>query len=240
MLDTVRVYAAERLSERGEEQACLARLDNYLRDFVRIAGPKLMGRENHDWADRVDRELNDLRQAMTRAVQADDSQTIIALTAPLFTYWWSHGLLSEMRELAEQAAALPSASRLAPEATALLGWARGMFRVSVGQNDEAQPLLSEVVAVTNTGATAQLHAYAVVGLGLTYATGNAGETKKLLDEAISAFVGFDDRWNLAFALSVRGQLALLDGDPGCRDDAAQRRARRSRADSERLPTCPTP
>jgi predicted ATPase len=213
MLDTVRVYASERLRERGEEQACLARLDQYLRGFVASAGPELQGPENREWADRVGGELNDLRRAMSRAVAADDPATVIALTAPLFVYWWSHGLLGEMRQLAEVASELPSAAQLPPEAATSLQWARGMFQVSVGQNDQAQPLLRRVLDATNTTADPRLHAHALAGLGIASAITNVTEAKQLLDDALGAFRAVDDRWGLAYALSARGQLALLDGDP---------------------------
>jgi hypothetical protein len=200
MLDTVRVYASERLRERGEEQACLARLDQYLRDFVAIAGPELQGPENREWAGRVSGELNDLRRAMSRAVAADDPGTIIALTAPLFVYWWSRGLLGEMRQLAEVASELPSASQLPPEAATSLQWARGMFQVSVGQNDQAQPLLRRVLDATT--ADPRLHAHALAGLGIASAITNVSEAKKLLDDALDAFRAVDDRWGLAYALSA--------------------------------------
>jgi len=213
MLDTVRVYASERLRESDEEQACLARLDRYLREFVALAGPELRGPENREWADRVSAELNDLRRALSRAVAADDPETIIALTGPLFTYWWSHGLLGEMRQLAEVASELPSTSRLEPEAAASLQWARGMFRVSVGQLDEAQPLLRQVVDATKTDADPWLHAHALAGLGIASATTDVEEAKKLLDDALDTFRAMDDRWGLTYALSARGQLAVLDGDP---------------------------
>lgn len=213
MLDTVRVYASERLRERGEEQACLARLDQYLRDFVAIAGPEPQGPENREWAGRFSGELNDLRRAMSRAVAADDPGTIIALTAPLFVYWWSRGLLGEMRQLAEVASEFPSASQLPPEAATSLQWARGMFQVSVGQNDQAQPLLRRVLDATNTTADPRLHAHALAGLGIASAITNVSEAKKLLDDALDAFRAVDDRWGLAYALSARGQLAVLGGDP---------------------------
>ena len=162
MLDAVRVYSAEQLRDRGDQPACLARLDTCLRDFVATAGPKLRGPDNRERADRISDELNDLRRAIGRALAANDSETVIALTAPAYTYWWSHGLLIEMRDVAEQAAALPSAAHLPSAAVALLRWARGMFRVAIGQLDEAQPLLQQVLTATEAGPDPGLRAHALV------------------------------------------------------------------------------
>ena len=79
------------------------------------------------------------------AIAGDDAETAIRLTAPLFTYWWSRGQLAAMRSLAEQAAALPSAAGLPPDAAALLLWARGMLRIAVGEVTGAEPYLRRLV-----------------------------------------------------------------------------------------------
>jgi predicted ATPase len=213
MLDTVRAYARERLDERGERAATLRRLADYLCAFAAEAGPLLEGPDNREWASRVDDELADLR-AMTRwAVSADDARTAIRLTAPLFTYWWSRGLLAQQSEAAEQVAALPSAGRLPPDSAALLLWARGMLRIARGDLAGAEPLLRRLVAATAELGDARLRAHALAGLGLATGVGATGEARGLLDEAVATFRRIGDRWGLAFALSASGQVALQHGDP---------------------------
>ena len=94
----------------GDRVATLGRLTGWLRAFAGAAGPELAGPDNRLWARRVDAELDDLRSMMRWALAADDAETVVRLAAPLFPYWWSRGLLAPMRELADQAAALPSAA----------------------------------------------------------------------------------------------------------------------------------
>jgi len=213
MLDTVRAYARERLAERGEREATLRRLSDYLCAFAAAAGPRLEGPDNRQWASRVDDELTDLRSMTRWAIAADDAETAIRLTAPLFTYWWSRGLLSQQSEAAEEVAALPSAARLPPAAAALLLWARGMFRIARGDLAGADPLLRRLVAATAELGDVRLRAHALAGLGLATAGAATGEARGLLDEAVSTFRRLGDRWGLAFALSTRGQVALQAGDP---------------------------
>jgi tetratricopeptide (TPR) repeat protein len=74
-------------------------------------------------------------------------------------------------------------------------------------------LLRRVLDATNTTADPRLHAHALAGLGIASAITNVSEAKKLLDDALDAFRAVDDRWGLAYALSARGQLAVLGGDP---------------------------
>jgi tetratricopeptide (TPR) repeat protein len=161
----------------------------------------------------VDDELDDLLSMTGWAVSADDAATAIRLTAPLFTYWWSRGLLPRQSEAAEQVAALPSAARLPPDAAALLLWARGMFRIARGDLAGAEPLLRRLVEATAELGDVRMRAHALAGLGLAISSGATDEARELLDGAVATFRRIGDRWGLAFALSPRGQVALQHGDP---------------------------
>ena len=212
MLDTVRAYARERLAERGERVATLRRLSGYLCAFAAEAGPRLEGPDNREWTSRVDDELDDLRSTTRWAVSADEAQVAIRMTAPLFTYWWSRGLLPQQSEAAEQVAALPSASRLPPGEAARLLWARGMFRIARGDLAGAEPLLRRLVEATAELGDVRLRAHALAGLGLATSSEATEEARGLLDDAVATFRRIGDRWGLAFALSTRGQVALQHGD----------------------------
>jgi predicted ATPase len=212
MLDTVRAYARERLAERGEQEATLRRLADYLCAFAAEAGPRLAGPDNREWAARVDDELADLRSMTRWAITADDARTAIRMTAPLFTYWWSRGLLAQQSDAAEQVAALPSAAALPPDAAALLLWARGMFRIARGDLAGADPLLRRLVAASAEIGDVRLRAHALAGLGLATSAAATDEARGLLDDAVATFRRLGDRWGLAFALSTRGQVALQQGD----------------------------
>ncbi|HEY2521813.1 MAG TPA: DUF4062 domain-containing protein [Streptosporangiaceae bacterium] len=213
MFEAVRAYARERLEERGEYETTLSRLTDFLRGFTAEAGAGLQERDNRVWAERVDGYLSDLRTVMAHAIAADDAETVVAISAPLFSYWWSHGQMAEMRDLAEHAAALRSAATLPPHMSALLLWGRGMLRITSGQNQEAEPLLEQLLATASRLGDVRLRAHALAGLGVCRATTDVGEARGLLAEAVAAFRGQHDHWGLAFALSAGGMLAVRDGDP---------------------------
>jgi predicted ATPase len=212
MLGTVRAYARERLEAGPERAPTLARLTTWLRNFAATAGPHLAGPDNRLWARRVDAELDDLRSMMRWAIRTDDAETVVRLAAPLFPYWWSSGLLAPMRQLADEAAALPSAAGLPPDAAALLLWARGMLRIAVGDVAAARPYLAQLRDATGELGDQRLRAHALTGLGLAEAAPGAKADLDQLDEAVATFRELGDDWGLAFALSARGQLALLAGD----------------------------
>jgi predicted ATPase len=213
LLEAVRLFAAEKLAERGEQAASEARLTHYLIGFAERAGAGMSGPDNRRWAALVDAELDDVRATIQRAVAADDAETAVRIAAPLFIYWWSHGLLAAMSTLAETAAGLPSAARLPADAAVQLCWARAMFRISAGRTGKAVPMLRQVLETATELGDARLGAHALAGLGLASASTEADDAPHLLDRAVDQFRRAGDLWGLAYALSTRGQLALQAGEP---------------------------
>ena len=217
MLQTVRAYAAERLTERGETDATVSRLAHYLIGVVQAVGGDLGGPAHRSVAERLDRERDEIRSAIDWALRADDAETVGRLLTPLLTYWWSRGLLPMTHDLAEQAAALPSAARLAPYAAALLLCARGSAMVVVGQTTQAEPLLARTLETATALGDTRLRAYALLGLGGALAGRGAGEASQRLSDAAEAFRAVGDAWGVVISLSTRGQLAMVAGDLAAAD-----------------------
>jgi ATP/maltotriose-dependent transcriptional regulator MalT len=145
-------------------------------------------------------------------VDADDAGTVVTIAAPLFPYWWSRGLLLQLSDVAERAAALPSARRLPMLPSASLLWARGMFRISKGQLAEAEPLLEELLGCLRGPGVEQMRAYALAGLALARVSTTTEERSALVATAVATFRSLRDEWGLTFGLTVQGQLALAAGD----------------------------
>jgi predicted ATPase len=218
MLNTIRVFAGERLADRGEAEATIIRLNRYLVRLVESVRDALQGPDHRAVSERLDRERDDIRSAIDWALRTDDAETVGRLLASLFIYWWSRGLLPMTQELAERAAALPSAASLPPPASVFLLAARGISLVMIGQAAEAEPLLLRTLQGATSLGNRRMQAYALLGLGGALVHRAVGEACQRLDEAAEAFRELGDRWGLALTLSTRGQLALLAGD-----DAAARR-----------------
>jgi predicted ATPase len=213
MLDAVRAYAGEQLAKRGETDATIGRLAAYLIGVVWEVRDALQGPDHRAAAERLDRERDEIRSAIDWALESDDPETVARLLTPLFTYWWSRGLLPMTHELAEKAAALPSASDLPPYVSALLSGAQGMAMVIIGEGSAAEGLLRETAATAAALGNDRLRAYALFGLGGALARSDIAKGDATLDEAAEAFRRNDDSWGLALTLSTRGQFALLVDDP---------------------------
>jgi predicted ATPase len=218
MLNTIRVFAQEQLAERGETDAAISRLTRYMVRVVEAVRADLPGPEHQAVSERLDRQRDEIRSAIDWALRTDDAETVALLLTSLFIYWWSRGLLPMTHELAERAAALPSATRLTPDTAAFLLAARGSSLLMIGRPAEAEPLLVRALEAVVSRGNRGLQAYVLLSLGGALVHRAVGEACQRLDEAAGIFRDIADQWGLTLTLSTRGQLALLAGD----DAAAQR------------------
>lgn len=106
MLETMRRYARERLA--GALDATLDRHARYLADLVGRAAAALRGPEEAHWVGRLTLAYDDLRVAVRRAIDAEDTEVALRLTAglPDFAYW---RVGYELADWSEAALALPGA-----------------------------------------------------------------------------------------------------------------------------------
>jgi predicted ATPase len=212
MLGTIRTYAAERLVERGEVESTTRRLTEYLFEVVNSVRDDLQGADHLKAASRLDRERDEIFSAIGVALRDDDADAVGRLLTPLFTYWWSRGLLSMTNDLAERAAALPSAARLDRYGSALLSGARGMSLIMVGRLDEAEGLLGRTLDDATAIGNDRLRGYALLGLGGSLGHHDVTGASSLLERAADVFHLTGDDWGLALSLSTWGSLLLVRGD----------------------------
>ena len=86
MLETLRQYALERLSERGDAELIFRRHAELFAEFAEQIGPELMGRDELLWRDRLRSELDNLRSAVAWALDSDtdaDGELAVRIVAAL-------------------------------------------------------------------------------------------------------------------------------------------------------------
>jgi predicted ATPase len=211
MLEVVRAFAAEQLRDRGEESVTRERWFRHLATVSAAAGVGLSGPDRRMWLARLDAEAADLQDAVRWAVDTDRAELAVALAAPLARWWWARGLLVAMAGTADATAALPSAAALPPHAAGLLLWARGTMRIELGRDDEARPLLEQVVDDARARGDDWLLGHGLIGLAMSGPPDDPGLADRL-GEALAALRRSGDAWSVAFALVPHGDAALLAGD----------------------------
>jgi non-specific serine/threonine protein kinase len=129
-LETVRVYAAERLQASGEAGLVQARYRDWCLDLAERAGAGLEGPDQFAWLRLLTMEHDNIRAAVDAcAIDPSTSETELRLVVAMARFWFSHQPDEGRRRLAAalgRAPATPSSAR-----AAALTWL-SVFEVSMG------------------------------------------------------------------------------------------------------------
>ncbi|WP_229399739.1 BTAD domain-containing putative transcriptional regulator [Micromonospora okii] len=100
MLETVRAFCAERLTEAGEADRLRRAHAAYFLEFAWTADGHLRRAEQLEWLRRLDAERDNLHAALRRATVPGDAPDAAGLVAALSFYWWLRGMRGEGARLA--------------------------------------------------------------------------------------------------------------------------------------------
>ncbi len=119
MLETIREFAAERLAESGERREIHRRHAEHLTALAERTTEHLRGPDQGVWIRRANRELDNVRAALSWAVEEQDPALGLRLAAALREYWRLSGHYGEGRRWLDRLLAMPGAD----ERNAHRGWA---------------------------------------------------------------------------------------------------------------------
>jgi predicted ATPase len=104
MLETISVYAAERLDESGEFDTLQRRHAGHFLALAEEAEPNLLvSRGSREWLDRLEREHDNLRAALDCFEEARESERVLRLAGALSRFWFLKGHVAEGRRRLEGA-----------------------------------------------------------------------------------------------------------------------------------------
>ncbi len=107
MLDTIREFAAERLTESGEREEIERRHSATFLALAETVTPRLTGDDQRRWLGRLERDHDNIRAVLDRAVAAGDGPTAIRLGFAMWRYWQKRGHLTEARRRLQAMADAP-------------------------------------------------------------------------------------------------------------------------------------
>jgi predicted ATPase len=110
MLETIREYASERLTESGERDQLGRRHADHFAALAERAQPELTGPQQIVWLDRCEREIDNFRAALRWAVEHDQAEPGLRIGGALWRLWQQRGYLAEASDWLRQLLALPSAA----------------------------------------------------------------------------------------------------------------------------------
>lgn len=103
LLEPVRQYARERLEESGEAEETRHRHAAFFLMLAEEAEQELTGPAHQAWLERLETEHDNLRAALSWAIDGGDPELGLRLAAALWLFWYTHGHLAEGRDRLEKA-----------------------------------------------------------------------------------------------------------------------------------------
>ena len=149
MLETVRVFVAERLAARTDAAEVRRRHAGYYRALAEQAEPHLRGAGQAEWLDRLQAEAGNLAAAVDWYLSHDHAP-LPHLFRALLSYWLlTSDILGQARAWIGQL--LPAAGSLDPQARAELLWAAAVTANQAGDgaaalaaSQQLEPLVAEI------------------------------------------------------------------------------------------------
>jgi predicted ATPase/DNA-binding SARP family transcriptional activator len=207
MLETIREFAAERLSERGESAARRAVHAKYFLDLAETAEPKLRGADQLPWVNRLTAERDNLHAALRFASETSDADTAIRLVAALGWYWILTGRHDEPLNLVEQALKVPGERPAQGHAIVLM-----MHTISVAMAGSQMPgpdQLEKLRTLVSAIDLADRHPLlALVEPGLAMVTDDGAAAKLALERNLA----HPDPWTRAMLHLMSAVQGENDGD----------------------------
>jgi predicted ATPase/DNA-binding SARP family transcriptional activator len=148
LLETIRQYAADKLWLAGEEATVKRQLLKWIAGLAEQAGLELQGPKQNEWFDRLETEHDNIRAALSNAVEGAGPaiEQALNICGALWFFWGSRGYLTEARERLAKLLAHPEAAAHTPARARALLAAGGL---AIRQSDylTARPLFTGSLAL---------------------------------------------------------------------------------------------
>ena len=218
LLETIRVYARQRLSEL-DNPAPLR--DRHLAFHVRLAGRAhmgLTGGQPEPWMARLAADLDDLRAAMDWAAESGDLQGLVDLTEPIVRFWFERGLYGEVHRRLHDAAEIPGV----PEEERVRGLiTAALLAIGGGEYATAHRSASQAVEAARAADVGGALALGLSVRAQTGAVAGLSTTERVdadVDEAVEHAERCGDAATHTYVLAIAGWTLLRSRtiDAGCR------------------------
>ena len=221
MLETVRQYAREKLSEMGESQEAHNAHFNFILQFIETGGSKTEWLQDLDWVWRIEAEHDNLRFALEWGLEKN-IEAVMRILWLVSKIWWLHGHETEGRHWATSALARADAL---PKIEGDEGYAQQRLRAYVYQTvailASSQGDHAHLIEASEQAATLaeQLGDHALVAFSLSLMVlgklfvGNAADTEQPTGRALAAARLSGGPFELGIALAAAGmRLYIVDGN----------------------------
>lgn len=213
LLESIREYAHEKLTESGYLAAIEDRHFAYFQEFASDAGAALRGPEQKAWSERLDADHDNIRAALSRGIANGGS---LSMVVSLWWYWYSRGHLTEGRKWLSVALEKSGCADMRLRAQALNG--AGVLAEYTGDWQAAIDQLTESANLFRSLDEKWQLAKALNNMGNVYgSTSDFAEAERMWREALEIWKVLESNGELADATGLAatvdnlGNLAVEKG-----------------------------
>jgi predicted ATPase/DNA-binding NarL/FixJ family response regulator len=211
MLETIREYAVEQLAAAGDEESCRRRHAAWCLAMAEDVASQLTGPEQVSALAKFDTEHDNLRAALTWALDRGEPRDALRLAVALWRFWLIRGHAVEGRSWLNRTLDAAPEAPAALRATAFN--AIGALAHGRGDNAGAVAGFSAALALFRETGDRRGAANALNNLGiLAWYAGDYPRAEQLHGEALALFRELDDRDGIATSLNALGNVVHHRGD----------------------------
>jgi non-specific serine/threonine protein kinase len=192
MLETIRQYAYERLSEAGDGEIIRQRHLTYYVKLAAQTGPELYRPNQVFWLNKLEEEIDNLRTALEWALATDIEAGLQVVAGPIYRFWVFRSTWRELGNwLAQLLEHYDQATPLHVRALAIQSQCEGN---NAGNFNEAHLLAEKSLKMARSIGDKQSEAFSLSSLGgFTLLQGNVGEAIPLLEQSLALFRELGDK-----------------------------------------------
>lgn len=220
LLETVREYSQERLTEHGEQEIGRRVHAELFLHLAEEAATQLAGEQQARWLERLEREHNNLRAAMAWMLETPDEdgedtasrrEMALRLGSAMSLFWSARGYLREGRELMNRALSESAGVSLAIKAQAFM--IASDLNMRLGDLDRGEALLQQSLQCFRTLEDEGKVANCLRSLGwIAHQKNEAERASTLYEEALALYKALDNRQGIANTLLNTAFLMQTQGD----------------------------
>jgi predicted ATPase/class 3 adenylate cyclase len=213
MLSTIGEFAMERLEERGEAEEMGNRHAAWVLALVEEGAGTVLGPDQGSILDRYEREHDNIRAALARAIAHDHAELAMRIFAASWRFWQMRGYLAEAREHAERVLTLPGSKEYL-DARALALEAAGGTAYWQGDLATARAWYEEALQIARASGDKARIANALYNVSFTFTLEHEDQVqaRALAREAVEIYRGLNDEAGIGRSLWGEANTYYFFGD----------------------------
>jgi len=212
LLETVRLYAREKLLETGEAEAIRGRHRDFFLALAEEASPELTGADQVTWISRLEVEHENLRAGLDWSLSVAEATEGLRWCGALQQFWWTRGYLSEGRAWCLRALEMTDAQLRTYERAKTLNGA-GILATRQGDYPSARAYHEESLNILREIGDRRGIALLLNNLGsVIFSLCDFPSARANFEESLSIQREIGDLWGATLSLNNLGAVALAQGD----------------------------